>query len=52
MDFRLDDDQLAMRDAVRAEVPPVDADRRQDGDIARVLALHRAGRLPCGAPSE
>jgi histidine ammonia-lyase len=35
-----------MRDALRAHVPLVDADRRQDGDIATVLALIRAGALP------
>ncbi len=32
--------------AVRAEVPPVSEDRRMDLDIARVLALHRARKLP------
>jgi len=42
----------ALRDAVRAVVPPLDADRRQDDDIARVLALHRTGELPCGVPGE
>jgi histidine ammonia-lyase len=31
--------------AVRAEIPTVDADRRQDLDIARVLALHRRSAL-------
>jgi hypothetical protein len=31
---------------VRAEIPAVTADRRQDLDIARVLALHRERRLP------
>ena len=32
--------------AVRREVPPLDADRRQDLDIERVLALYRSGALP------
>ncbi len=32
--------------ALRAEVPAVTADRRQDLDIARVLTLHRSGALP------
>jgi histidine ammonia-lyase len=32
--------------AVRAEVPALAADRRQDLDIGRVLALHRRGALP------
>jgi histidine ammonia-lyase len=40
----------AMRDALRIHVPAVDADRRQDGDIAAVLALVRAGALPIGEP--
>lgn len=39
---------LAMHAAVRARVPMVDADRRQDHDIATVLALHRGGALPIG----
>lgn len=39
---------LAMHAAVRAQLPMVDADRRQDHDIAAVLALHRAGALPIG----
>ena len=34
-----------LHDAVRKAVPPVFADRRQDLDIARVLALHAAGDL-------
>jgi histidine ammonia-lyase len=38
----------ALHAAVRARVPKVDADRRQDHDIAAVLALHRAGALPMG----
>jgi histidine ammonia-lyase len=38
----------ALLAAVRAEIPAVTADRRQDLDIARVLSLHRAGRLPLG----
>jgi hypothetical protein len=32
--------------ALRREVPGLSADRRQDLDIARVLALHRSGALP------
>lgn len=38
----------ALHAAVRARVPMVDADRRQDHDIATVLAMHRAGALPVG----
>jgi histidine ammonia-lyase len=38
----------ALRDAVRKAVPINLADRRQDGDIAQVLALHAAGELPTG----
>jgi histidine ammonia-lyase len=38
----------ALRDAVRADVPLNDADRRMDGDIERVLARYRAGELPLG----
>jgi histidine ammonia-lyase len=34
--------------AVRAFVPQVDADRRQDLDIASTLARFRAGELPIG----
>ena len=34
-----------LRDAVRKVVPGLERDRRQDGDIARVLELHRAGAL-------
>jgi histidine ammonia-lyase len=40
----------ALHDAVRAAVPPLEADRRQDRDIEAILALYRAGRLPA-APS-
>jgi histidine ammonia-lyase len=36
----------ALLAAVRAEVPAVSADRRQDLDVARVRSLHRARRLP------
>jgi len=39
---------LALRDAVRKAVPMNLADRRQDGDIERVLTLHAAGDLPTG----
>lgn len=38
----------AMWEAVRAEVPKNEADRRMDGDIKAVLAMHRAGGLPVG----
>ncbi|HEY8376051.1 MAG TPA: aromatic amino acid lyase, partial [Nannocystis sp.] len=38
----------ALHAAVRARVPRVDADRRQDHDIAAVLAMYRAGELPLG----
>jgi histidine ammonia-lyase len=38
-----------LRDAVRKEVPMVVEDRRQDHDIARVLALLEAGALPISA---
>lgn len=38
----------ALHSAVRARVPMVDADRRQDGDIAEVLAMYRADALPIG----
>lgn len=40
----------AIRDAVRRVVPALDVDRRQDHDIARVLALYRAGELPYDTP--
>jgi histidine ammonia-lyase len=35
--------------AVRALVPAIDADRRQDVDIARTLERYRADELPIGA---
>jgi histidine ammonia-lyase len=38
----------ALRDAVRKAVPINLADRRQDGDIAKVLAMHAAGELATG----
>ena len=34
-----------LHEAVRAAVPMLEADRRQDVDIARVLALHREGAI-------
>jgi histidine ammonia-lyase len=40
----------ALREAVRAEVPMLSVDRRQDRDIARVIELHRAGALPVPSP--
>jgi histidine ammonia-lyase len=40
----------ALRDAVRRAVPALDADRRQDEDIERVLRLHREGRLLPATP--
>ncbi|HXI60859.1 MAG TPA: aromatic amino acid ammonia-lyase [Polyangia bacterium] len=39
----------ALSQAVRAVVPRNEADRRQDGDIARLLQLYRDGQLPIGA---
>lgn len=41
----------AVRAAVRRDVPMNDADRRQDHDIARVLHLHRMGKLDAGEAS-
>jgi histidine ammonia-lyase len=38
---------VGMRDRVRDDVPMLIEDRRQDFDIARVIALHRGGELPC-----
>ena len=38
----------ALHAAVRAQVAMNGGDRRQDGDIARVLDLYRSGRLPAG----
>lgn len=35
-----------LRAAVRIQVPKLTVDRRQDGDIAQVLGLYRAGLLP------
>lgn len=40
---------LVLRDEVRKAIPRLDADRRQDGDIDRVLELYRSGALPLGA---
>ncbi len=39
---------VALRDAVREDVPLNDADRRMDHDIERTLARYRAGALPIG----
>jgi len=41
---------VAMRDAVRSEVEMLDADRRQDVDIARLITMHRDAVLPCPPP--
>jgi histidine ammonia-lyase len=38
--------------AVRARVPMVDVDRRQDGDIAAIVELYRTGALPIGNEDE
>jgi histidine ammonia-lyase len=38
----------ALHGAVREHVARNDADRRQDGDIDRILHLYRAGSLPAG----
>jgi histidine ammonia-lyase len=43
---------LALHGAVRARVAMLDADRRQDGDIAAVLELLREDRLPLGGPRD
>ena len=42
----------ALREAVRAEVPTLSEDRRQDLDIERVVGLHRTGALPCPPPAD
>jgi histidine ammonia-lyase len=41
---------VALRDAVRTEVPMLRTDRRQDRDIEQILRLHHAGLLPCPPP--
>ncbi len=38
----------ALHDAIRKHVPVNDADRRQDGDIHRVLEMYRSAELPIG----
>ena len=38
--------------ALRSRVPMLEADRRQDVDIAQVLELHRQGLLPCPKPTD
>jgi histidine ammonia-lyase len=52
VDLRGEDDVSdvgrAIWEAVRAEVPKNEADRRMDGDIRAVLAMHHEGRLPVG----
>jgi histidine ammonia-lyase len=40
---------LLLRDSLRKHVAPNVADRRQDLDVALVLALHRDGSLAAGA---
>jgi histidine ammonia-lyase len=56
VDLRNGDSRLArsrsMHDAVRKTVPMLQADRRQDIDIQRVLDLYRSGGLPFGDPHE
>jgi histidine ammonia-lyase len=42
---------MALHDAVRRRVAPLDTDRAQDADIAAVLELLRADRLPLEAAS-
>jgi histidine ammonia-lyase len=39
----------AVHQAIRAVVPKVEADRRQDRDVEAVLAMYRAGDLPIGS---
>jgi len=41
---------VALRDAVRTEVPMLRTDRRQDRDIEQIVRLHHAGLLPCPPP--
>jgi hypothetical protein len=42
---------MSLHAAVRSCVPMLEADRRQDADIAAVLELLREDRLPLGAPA-
>ena len=41
---------VALRDAVRTEVPMLRTDRRQDRDIEGIVRLHHAGFIPCPPP--
>ncbi len=43
---------VTLRDAVRARVPMLEADRRQDVDIEQVLELHRQSLLPVPRPTD
>ncbi len=40
---------LAIHAAIRRVIPMIDDDRRQDGDIQKVLELFRSGTFPIGA---
>jgi len=51
-DARCSPPSVALRDAVRAEVAMLRADRRQDVDIEQILRLHRAGLLPVPVPAD
>ncbi len=42
---------IAMRDRVREVIPMLVEDRRQDLDIAQLIALHQKGELPCPPPA-
>jgi histidine ammonia-lyase len=43
---------VTLRDVVRARVPMLEVDRRQDVDIEEVLDLHRQGLLPFPTPTD
>jgi len=43
---------IALRDCLRAEIPMLTVDRRQDRDIERVVQLHRGGALPVPSPAD
>ena len=42
---------IAMRDRIREVIPMLVEDRRQDLDIAQLVALHHSGELPCPRPT-